>query len=62
LHHHVRAAAKGEPEVIGLRLYVEVENHRAHATYRSLGFKAGGYDVYEDLWIPGSQGDETNER
>jgi GNAT superfamily N-acetyltransferase len=51
LHRHVRELAHATPGVIGLRLYVEVANHRAISTYRSLGMSPGGYDVYEDLWI-----------
>lgn len=53
LYHHVRTLAKETPEVIGLRLYVEIHNQRAQAVYRSLGMRPGGYDVYEELWIPG---------
>jgi RimJ/RimL family protein N-acetyltransferase len=51
LHAEIRAAARQDPEVIGLRLYVEVENHKAQRVYQSLGMKPGGYDVYEELWI-----------
>jgi GNAT superfamily N-acetyltransferase len=47
----IRAEARATPGVIGLRLYVEAANHRAQATYRSLGLAPGGYEVYEDLWI-----------
>ena len=48
---HVRAVARSTPGVIGIRLYVEVDNAPAKATYLSLGFVDGGYQVYEDLWI-----------
>jgi GNAT superfamily N-acetyltransferase len=51
LHAQIRSAARQDPEVIGLRLYVEVENDRAQRVYQSLGMKPGGYDVYEELWI-----------
>jgi GNAT superfamily N-acetyltransferase len=51
LYAHVRTVARSTPEVIGLRLYVEVNNDRAKAVYQSLGMKPGGYDVYEDMWI-----------
>ncbi len=51
LHAAIRTAAKADPEVIGLRLYVEVHNDRAQRVYKSLGMKPGGYDVYEELWI-----------
>ncbi|MHC5539767.1 GNAT family N-acetyltransferase [Singulisphaera rosea] len=49
LYHHIRDQALSTPDVIGLRLYVEPENHRAQAVYRSLGM-LGSYHVYEDLW------------
>jgi ribosomal protein S18 acetylase RimI-like enzyme len=51
LYARVRAIARESPEVIGLRLYVEVNNDRAKDVYQSLGMKPGGYDVYEDMWI-----------
>lgn len=54
LHGHIRNLARSTPDVIGLRLYVEVENHRAQKTYQALGLTPGGYDVYEELWIPTS--------
>lgn len=47
---HIRESARSQPDVIGLRLYVEQENTVAQKTYRSLGFEPGGYHVYEDLW------------
>jgi GNAT superfamily N-acetyltransferase len=54
LYRHIHAAARSQPDVIGLRLYVEDANHRAQLTYQALGMKPGGYSVYEDLWIPGA--------
>jgi GNAT superfamily N-acetyltransferase len=51
LYQHVRTLARATPEVIGLRLYVEIHNQKAQAVYRSLGMRPGGYDVYEELWI-----------
>ena len=50
LYGHIRDAARAEPDVIGLRLYVEHENERAQPTYRALGMRPGGYHVYEELW------------
>jgi GNAT superfamily N-acetyltransferase len=50
LHQHIREVARASGEVIGLRLYVEQENHRAQATYRALGMEPGGYHVYEEFW------------
>ena len=50
LYGQIRAAALAEPDVIGLRLYVENENARAQQTYRALGMVPGGYHVYEELW------------
>lgn len=47
LFRHVREAARRDPEVCGLRLYVERENDRAQAIYRHLGMQATGYRVLE---------------
>lgn len=56
LYRHIHAEARAKPDVIGLRLYVEDANHRAHRTYQALGMKPGGYSVYEDLWLERFQG------
>ena len=50
LHGHIRDAARASSEVIGLRLYVDRENHRAQSTYRALGMQPGGYLVFEEFW------------
>ncbi|MCL4685250.1 GNAT family N-acetyltransferase [Myxococcota bacterium] len=47
LHEHVRGLAAADPEVCGLRLYVEHENRGAQATYRSLGMRETAYRLYE---------------
>lgn len=47
LFEHVHQAARADAEVIGLRLYVERENHIAQETYRRLGMDAAGYLVFE---------------
>ena len=44
-----RARAAGD--VVGLRLYVENDNHRAQATYERLGLAGTGYSVREWLLI-----------
>lgn len=46
LYEHVGRAAQQEG-VAGLRLYVEVENHRAQAVYRQLGMDGERYRLYE---------------
>ncbi len=45
----VRRLAREDPEVIGLRLYVENANERAIKTYLSLGMEDAGYRVIELL-------------
>ena len=45
----LRDEAAVDPDVVGLRLYVEVENLRAQTTYRDLEFRTPGYLVMEDL-------------
>jgi ribosomal protein S18 acetylase RimI-like enzyme len=47
LYAHVERLATEDAEVVGLRLYVEHENHSARQTYRSLGMKQTGYVVME---------------
>jgi ribosomal protein S18 acetylase RimI-like enzyme len=47
LFDYVQAAAKSDPTVIGLRLYVERDNAAAQKTYRSLGMVETGYFVLE---------------
>ena len=47
LFEHVAAAARAHPEVIGLRLYVERENHIAQQTYQQMGMTSAGYVVFE---------------
>jgi ribosomal protein S18 acetylase RimI-like enzyme len=49
LYDHVRALAQAEPDVCGLRLYVEQHNAPAQATYRSLGMQQTEYMVFEQL-------------
>jgi GNAT superfamily N-acetyltransferase len=51
LFQQIRADAHLEPDVIGLRLYVEDSNVPAQRTYQSLGMNPAPYSVYEDLWI-----------
>jgi ribosomal protein S18 acetylase RimI-like enzyme len=47
LYAHVLALAQADPEVRGLRLYVEEENTNARRTYEFLGMKHAGYAMYE---------------
>ena len=47
---HSRRGAR-DPDVIGLRLYVEDSNQPAQRTYQALGMKPGGYSVFESLWV-----------
>ena len=47
LFEHVSQAAKEDPSVIGLRLYVEEDNHAAQETYRRLGMIDTTYFVLE---------------
>ncbi|HKX46089.1 MAG TPA: GNAT family N-acetyltransferase, partial [Planctomycetota bacterium] len=46
LHEHVLAEARRDPDVRGVRLYVEVENTRARAVYERLGMAELAYRVY----------------
>ena len=47
LFEHIQRAAKADPQVIGLRLYVERDNTIAQATYEKLGLAFTTYQVME---------------
>jgi GNAT superfamily N-acetyltransferase len=51
LYRHIEQEARRNPDVIGLRLYVEDSNQPAQRTYQALGMKPGGYSVFESLWV-----------
>ena len=49
LYQHVYQAARDDPEVIGLRLYVERDNRPAQETYHQLGMaQAGNVEVFAE--------------
>ena len=50
LYRHVESLARSEPDVTGLRLYVENDNKRAQRTYESLGMVDPGYKVMESIF------------
>jgi ribosomal protein S18 acetylase RimI-like enzyme len=50
LYRHLQALAESDPGVVGLRLYVERENHGAQATYANLGMTQAPYIVMQDLF------------
>jgi ribosomal protein S18 acetylase RimI-like enzyme len=45
----VRDEATQRPDVCGLRLYVEHENHRAQRCYQQLGWEEIPYKMFEDM-------------
>jgi ribosomal protein S18 acetylase RimI-like enzyme len=47
LYQHVESAARADPQVVGLRLYVEHDNHTAQQTYLGMGMERTGYLVLE---------------
>ncbi len=49
LYRHVESQAKSDPEVIGIRLYVEKENKKAQETYKKLGMDMTKYRIMETL-------------
>lgn len=49
LFEHVKEQARLQGDVIGIRLYVEDNNTRAHQVYERNGFKRAGYFVLEQI-------------
>lgn len=45
LYEHLLGEARAQPNVIGVRLYVENHNEVAQATYRKMGMAMTGYQV-----------------
>ena len=52
LYEHVRGRARAAGDVIGLRLYVEKDNHAARETYHRLGMEAIHFDLMQELLRP----------
>jgi GNAT superfamily N-acetyltransferase len=50
LHEYISTLARAEPNVCGLRLYVDEHNHAAMATYKRLGLAPSGHHLYECDW------------
>jgi GNAT superfamily N-acetyltransferase len=46
---HVESLARRQPDVCGLRLYMEQDNTRARRAYHKLGLKQTHYQVFEKL-------------
>ncbi len=51
LYQQVLREARQEPNVIGVRLYVEHDNAAAQATYRKMGMVMTGYQVMEEVFV-----------
>jgi GNAT superfamily N-acetyltransferase len=50
LYEHVQQLAESDPDVVGIRLYIETGNDAARAVYEKLGMRAGSYNVMQRLW------------
>lgn len=50
LYRHVESLARQDPEVCGLRLYVERDNARAQSTYEALGMHMTNYLVMQSMF------------
>jgi GNAT superfamily N-acetyltransferase len=58
LHDHLKTLARADPNVVGLRLYVDADNRVAQTTYEQLGMTAARYRIMEDLFAPDAGPDE----
>ncbi|MEK7485697.1 MAG: GNAT family N-acetyltransferase [Planctomycetota bacterium] len=48
LYQRIQTMAKDHPNVCGLRLYVDRENHKAQETYHRMGMEETNYVSYEE--------------
>lgn len=51
MHAAIVERATADPQVCGIRLYVEQNNHGAQAVYRGVGLAHSGYMVYEQDFV-----------
>jgi GNAT superfamily N-acetyltransferase len=51
LHDHLREQARQNGQVVGIRLYVENDNHRAAEVYRQLGMVDAPYRVMQEIFV-----------
>src|SRR5258708_19095288 len=51
LYRHIENTARENKEVIGIRLYVERQNHKAQKTYEEMGIKSSNYLIYERFYF-----------
>ena len=52
LYAHVQERARAQPDVCGLRLYVERDNEKAHRAYVAVGMKQCPYHMFEVTFRP----------
>ena len=51
IHDYTMARAQADPQVCGIRLYVEQENRTAQTVYQRVGLAPSGYAVYEQDFV-----------
>jgi GNAT superfamily N-acetyltransferase len=56
LFEHIHQIACRDPEVVGLRIYVERDNHAAQKTYENMGMKWTSYLMLEKFPLEKSEG------
>ena len=47
MYNHVHTISKSDPNICGIRLYVERDNHIAQIVYTDLGMSKSRYDLFE---------------
>lgn len=60
LYLHAESLSRSQPDVCGLRLYVERNNAKAQQTYAGLGMQKTPYEIYELDYVLTHEGQETN--
>lgn len=59
MHEHIAARAKSDPQVCGIRLYVEHQNRNAQTVYQRVGLRPAVYTVYEHDFVLGHTASEN---
>ena len=60
LQQHIRTKAQADPQICGIRLYVDQDNRRAQTVYERMGLARSRYTVFEqDFVFLGQSGPQT---
>ncbi|MEA2041184.1 MAG: GNAT family N-acetyltransferase [Bacteroidota bacterium] len=49
MYHHIKNLSENDPNIAGLRLYVDLTNENARKVYTAIGMNGNHYQLFEDM-------------